>query len=137
MSWVNQADKVTFMNRAFTNILCESPDRSAAFYERLLGMRRHADFGWFVIMTHDSMPALEFGLLSRTHETVPKDVAATPAGVIMTFVVDDVQIVYETAMGAGVEIIQPPTDLPYGQRRLLLRDPDGTVVDVSSPTPSA
>ena len=124
------------VQRTFTNLLCSDPGRTASFYERLLGMRRHADFGWFVILTHDDMPSLEFGLLDRTHETVPSEVAAAPAGVIVTFVVEDVHAVHEQARTMDAEIVREPTDLFYGQRRMLLRDPEGTVVDVSSPTPA-
>lgn len=124
------------MQRTFTNLLCKSPDKTASFYERLLGMKRHADFGWFVILTHKDIPSLEFGLLDRNHETVPSEISTSPAGVIVTFVVEDVRACFEIAKTMQAEIIQPPTDLFYGQRRLLLRDPEGTVVDVSSPTPT-
>lgn len=124
------------MQRAFTNLLCANPDRTATFYEQLLGMKRHADFGWFVILTHDDMPGLEFGLLDRTHETVPTELAASPTGMIVTFVVADVHTVHELARTMGVDVIQEPTDLFYGQRRLLLRDPEGTTIDVSSLTPA-
>ena len=51
----------------------------------------------------------------------------------MTFVVDDVEAMYRQATAINAEIIQEPTDLPYGQRRLMLRDPAGTAVDISSP----
>lgn len=124
------------MQRTFTNILCENPARTAEFYERLLGMKRHADFGWFIILAHENMPGLEFGLLDRNHETVPNDLAAAPTGVIVTFVVEDVEPYFVTARDMGAKIVQEPTDLFYGQRRLLLRDPEGTVIDVSSPTAS-
>lgn len=123
------------MNRAFTNLLVENVAASARFYEALLGMTRHGDFGWFVILTHPDMPGFELGLLDRTHGTVPAEIAAAPRGVVLTFVVDDVAAVHARAAEIGAEILQPPTDLPYGQRRLLLSDPDGTPVDVSSPTP--
>lgn len=123
------------MNRAFTSLLVGNVEASARFYESLLGMTRHGDFGWFVILTHPLMPGLEFGLLDRTHDTVPAELAAPPRGVVLTFVVEDVASVHARAEEMGAEILQPPTDLPYGQRRLLLRDPDGTPVDVSSPTP--
>lgn len=124
------------MQRAFTNILCEDPARTASFYERLLGMTRHADFGWFIILTHEGMPGREFGLLDRGHETVPEGLATPPAGVIVTFVVENVEPFFRTARDMGAEIVEEPTDLFYGQRRLLLRDPEGTVVDISSPTAS-
>jgi predicted enzyme related to lactoylglutathione lyase len=121
------------MNRAFTSILCSNVAQTAQFYQDLLGMRRAGDFGWFVVLTHDDMPGLELGVLEQDHETIPTDVSVHPSGIILTFVVDDVDAVCRKATELQAEIIQAPTDLPYGQRRLMLRDPAGTAVDVSSP----
>jgi len=121
------------MNRAFTNILCDDVNQSALFYEGLLEMTRHADFGWFVILTHEKLSGLEFGLLDRQHETVTSEISTTPGGVILTFVIDDVEACYLRAQKMNAQIIAPPTDMPYGQRRLLVRDPVGTVIDVSAP----
>jgi uncharacterized glyoxalase superfamily protein PhnB len=37
---------------------------------------------------------------------------------------------------AGVEVVMPTTLMPWGNRSLLLRDPDGSLVNVfSKPTP--
>jgi len=33
-------------------------------------------------------------------------------------------------------IVSEPIDTSYGQRRLLLKDPDGTLIDISSPIPN-
>jgi uncharacterized glyoxalase superfamily protein PhnB len=52
---------------------------------------------------------------------------------VLTFVVNDVEATYRQATAIKAEIMQQPTDLPYGQRRLMLRDPAGTAVDISSP----
>ncbi len=121
------------MNRCFTNILSEDVARTAAFYEAVLGMRRHFDSDWFVILTHDGIDGLELGILKRDHDLVPGVARRAPAGVIMTFVVTDCDEVFARARSGGAEVLEPPTDMFYGQRRLLLRDPDGTIVDVSSP----
>jgi uncharacterized glyoxalase superfamily protein PhnB len=51
---------------------------------------------------------------------------------MITIVVPDVELVYRRAIDQGLAIVEPPRDLFYGQRRLLLRDPDGTLLDVSS-----
>lgn len=122
------------MNRCFLNVLSADVGASAAFYENLLGMRRHFDSDWFVILTHDEMPGFEYGILQRDHAIVPAAVRAAPAGIMVTFVVADCDAVHLRAQSLGAPIVEPPTDMPYGQRRLLLRDPDGTVIDVSAPT---
>ena len=121
------------MQRAFTNILCADPAQTAAFYEALLGMTRRADFGWFIILTHPDMPGLEYGLLDRVHEIVPAGAGEQPSGVMVTFVVEDVQAFFERATLMGAEIVERPTDMVYGQRRMVLRDPAGTLVDISAP----
>lgn len=51
---------------------------------------------------------------------------------MLTFVVDDVDVVHEFAAKRGDTIVEPPTNLFYGQRRMVVRDPDGTAVDISS-----
>ncbi|MEO1160669.1 MAG: VOC family protein [Pseudomonadota bacterium] len=122
------------MQRSFTNVLSGDVNKTAAFYENLLGMTRHFDSDWFVILTHEDIAGLEFGILQRDHAIVPADIRAVPAGIIVTFVVTDCDEVYRKAVAAKASIIEPPADMPYGQRRMLLRDPDGTVLDVSAPT---
>ncbi|MBA83147.1 VOC family protein [Thalassobius sp. S69A] len=121
------------MKRAFSNILTSDVTATAQFYEQLLGMSRTGDFGWFVILAHEEMPGFELGILDRNHDTIPKGVAAAPSGVILTFVVASVENVQRQAIAMQAEIIEGPTDLSYGQRRLMLRDPAGTAVDISAP----
>lgn len=122
------------MNRAFTSLLVDSVGQSARFYESLLGMTRHFDSDWFVILTHPGISQLEFGLLDRNNEIVPQEGRMAPQGIIQTFVVDDTDAVFETAKSMDAVIVEPPRDMPYGQRRMLLRDPDGTLIDISAPT---
>ncbi|MDF3415453.1 glyoxalase [Sulfitobacter sp. M57] len=121
------------MNRAFTNILSNNVEGTASFYEDLLGMKRAGDFGWFIVLSHDEMPTFEMGVLDRDHETVPDGFSSGSTGNILTFVVNDLEEVHARAVSMQTDIIQEPTDLPYGQRRLMLRDPSGSVVDISSP----
>ncbi|MEM7636137.1 MAG: VOC family protein [Pseudomonadota bacterium] len=122
------------MQRSFTNVLSGDVQKSSAFYENLLGMTRHFDSDWFIILTHRDIEGLEFGILQRDHAIVPAGIRAAPAGVIVTFVVADCDEVYRKAIAANASVIEPPTDMPYGQRRMLLHDPDGTVLDISAPT---
>jgi predicted enzyme related to lactoylglutathione lyase len=121
------------MKRAFTNILSDDVEGTARFYQDLLGMKRAGDFGWFIVLSHDEMPGFEMGILKRDHETVPSGFSRNTGGSILTFVVNDLEEVHAKALSMQAEIIQEPTDLPYGQRRLMLRDPAGSAVDVSSP----
>lgn len=121
------------MDRAFTNVLSQNVDAAATFYQKLLGMERHFNSDWFVILTHPNKAGFEFGILANDHEIVPPNLRQKPGGSMLTFVVADVDQVYLKAKQLGAEILQMPTDMPYGQRRLLLSDTDGTTLDISAP----
>ena len=120
------------MQRCFTNILSANVNKTASFYEQIFGMDRHFDSDWFVVLTHKSLDGLELGILHRDNEIVPEPVRNPPAGLMITFVVDNCDSIHKLVIKQGVKIIEPPTDMPYGQRRMLIQDPEGTVVDVSS-----
>lgn len=120
------------MQRAFTNLLCDDPDATARFYQDLLGLSRTGDFGWFILLGHDALPEFELGILDQNHATVPPELKRGIGGALLTFVVPDVEAVHAKAQALGAAIIAPPTNTSYGQRRMLLSDPAGTVVDVSA-----
>ena len=122
------------MQRCFVNILVDDVAVSAQFYEALLGMKRHFESDWFIIMSHADQPALEYGLLRKDHEIVPGQVALEAGGMMVTFVVDDCDEAHERAKEMGANIIEEPRDMFYGQRRMILTDPDGTHLDISAPT---
>ncbi|MYT18839.1 VOC family protein [Streptomyces sp. SID7760] len=67
--------------------------------------------------------------------------AARPAenhSVIIEFLVDDVDQVHRNLTDSVEEFVQPPTTMPWGNRSLLLRDPDGNLVNFFTPvTPAA
>lgn len=123
------------VKRAFTNIICDDVEAVTRFYEQLLGLSRTGDFGWFVLLGYDEKPDFALGVLAADHETVPESLAVDQGGMVLTFVVDDVHRIHERALAMQADILEPPKALSYGQTRLLLRDPAGCAVDISSPTP--
>ena len=122
------------LQRCFSNILVNDVERSAQFYEALLGMKRHFESDWFIILTHEDQPGLEYGLIQKDHEIVPKAISATAGGMMVTFVVADCDDIYERAKQLDANIVEAPRDMFYGQRRMILLDPDGAVLDISAPT---
>ncbi|MFJ2704940.1 VOC family protein [Streptomyces sp. NPDC087428] len=67
--------------------------------------------------------------------------SARPAdnhSVILEFLVDDVDRVYENLTGLVTDFVNEPTTMPWGNRALLFRDPDGNLVNFFTPvTPAA
>jgi len=122
------------INRLLTNICSTDLTASKDFYTKLFDFTIDYDSDWFVhLMSKDKK--LELGIIDRTNEIVPEAYRNTPDGFYITFVVDNVDELFDIAKTEGLEILEEPSDTFYGQRRLLLKDPDGTLVDVSSPIP--
>ncbi|MGW2841943.1 VOC family protein [Streptomyces sp. NPDC001493] len=67
--------------------------------------------------------------------------SARPAenhSVIIEFLVEDVDRVYGNLTGFVSDFVNEPTTMPWGNRSLLFRDPDGTLVNFFTPvTPAA
>jgi predicted enzyme related to lactoylglutathione lyase len=67
--------------------------------------------------------------------------SARPAAnqtVIVEFLVEDVDAEYERLRQSAPEFVNEPTTMPWGNRSLLLRDPDGNLVNLFTPvTPEA
>lgn len=57
---------------------------------------------------------------------------------IVEFIVDDVDAEYERLREQLTEVVTEPTTMPWGNRALLFRDPDGNLVNLFTPvTPEA
>jgi uncharacterized glyoxalase superfamily protein PhnB len=105
--------------------------RLAAFYEQLTGRPATwatADFA--EIRT----PAATLALAgTRTVPLFAPD-AVRPAdnhSVIVEFLVEDVDAVFGN-LAPTVEVVAAPATMPWGNRSLLVRDPDGNLVNVFS-----
>ena len=123
------------INRLMTNICSTNLAESRDFYVKLFDFNVDYDSEWFVhLISKDKQ--LELGIIDRNSELVPAEFKNNPNGFYITFVVDNTDEVFEIANAAQFEILSEPTDTFYGQRRLLLKDPNGALVDVSSPIPN-
>lgn len=122
------------INRLLTNICSDDLVASKNFYTKLFDLEVDFDSDWFVhLMSKDKK--LELGIIDRSNELVPKAYRNAPNGFYLTFVVNNADELFEIAKSESFEVLEEPNDTFYGQRRMLLKDPDGTLVDVSSPIP--
>ncbi|MGJ8529710.1 VOC family protein [Maritalea sp.] len=122
------------VSRLFYTILAKDVAASADFYTTILDLKRHFDSDWFVILVPKTGPLIELAILDVDNPIVPAEMAARATGGILTFVVQDVHISHKLALTAGAKIVSPPTAMPYGQERMLIEDPSGQLIDISSPT---
>ena len=58
---------------------------------------------------------------------------ATNKSIIIEFLVENVDDSYETIKGLTSDIVQKPTTMPWGNRSLLFRDPDGNLINFFTP----
>jgi len=119
------------IHRMMTNICSDDLHKSQDFYTKLFDLEVAYNSDWFIHLVSKDKK-LELGIIDRANEIVPKDFQQNPQGFYITFVVNDADELFKIAKSEEFEIINEPTDTFYGQRRLLLKDPDGTLVDISS-----
>jgi catechol 2,3-dioxygenase-like lactoylglutathione lyase family enzyme len=116
---------------ASARIITDDVDRSVAFYTRLLGLEPERLAPVFAAFR------AETGTLAIGHPTtVPvPGFAAGHDGVLVEFLEESpeaVDAVHERVR-EWAEVAMPPSDMPWGNRSLLLRDPDGVLVNVYAP----
>jgi predicted enzyme related to lactoylglutathione lyase len=122
------------VDRLFYTILSPNVEETADFYCAILDLKRHFDSDWFIILTPKEGPIIALAILDQANPIVPEQAAKSAVGGILNFVVRDAHVAHAKALKIGANIISGPTAMPYGQERLLLTDPNGQVIDVSSPT---
>jgi catechol 2,3-dioxygenase-like lactoylglutathione lyase family enzyme len=112
--------------------------RLVGFYERVTGVP--------AVWSTEDFAELSTGhatLAIGSTRTVPLFApgAARPAdnrSVIIEFLVDDVDQVHKNLTSFIDDFVQQPTTMPWGNRSLLFRDPDGNLVNFFTPvTPEA
>ncbi|TRX60799.1 hypothetical protein FNH22_07090 [Fulvivirga sp. M361] len=118
------------VNRFITNVCSDHLQRSADFYCELFGLDKSFESDWFMLLQSDH---LELGIVKRSHDIVPEKYKHKASGFYLTFVVNNVETVHQKLIKTRYPIVDPPQDTFYGQRRMLITDPDGTLIDISSP----
>jgi catechol 2,3-dioxygenase-like lactoylglutathione lyase family enzyme len=121
------------VSRAFINICTEKLRETRDFYTSVFGFVVDYDSDWFVHLKAPGSNCLELGIIKGSHEIVPTAYRSSPRGVIFSIIVDDADAVCALAKEWGVKVVEEPRDLFYGQRRTLLEDPNGMLVDASAP----
>jgi len=118
-------------------IITEDVARLAQFYERATGVQATWSNENFAELTASSAT-----LAIASTRTVPLFApgAARQAdnnSVIIEFLVDNVDDTYRNLTGFVEDFVNEPTTMPWGNRSLLLRDPDGNLVNFFTPVTQA
>jgi len=120
----------------------DDPDASLAFYRDALGFEVRGDVGkdkfrWITVGPADQPgtsivlypPAANPGITDEERRTIAEMMAKGTYATIL-LATKDVDEAFERLQGAEVDIVQEPTDQPYGVRDFALRDPAGNMIRI-------
>jgi catechol 2,3-dioxygenase-like lactoylglutathione lyase family enzyme len=124
----------TSVNRVIFNILVRDLTTSAAFYRQLVGFEQTYTSSWYIAMVLPGVDGFQLGLIDEVSEFAPRAAFGPNQGQYLQLAVDNVFETLDRARALGVEIVDEPTALPFGQTRALIRDPNGLMIDLSTPT---
>ncbi|ETT36205.1 VOC family protein [Paenibacillus sp. FSL K6-1122] len=121
------------MNFASVRIITDDMDRLVEFYEKITGVSAERPAPVFAELV---MPSCTLAIgHSKTVQLfgAGSAVAANNRTVIIEFHVHDVDAEYERLKPFVDEWVKEPTTMPWGNRAVLFRDPDGNLVNLFTP----
>ena len=121
----------------------EDPEASLAFYRDLLGFEVRNDVGyggmrWITIGPPDQPgtsivlfpPAATPGVTDDERRTIA-EMMAKGSYAIVVLATKDLDGTFERLQAGGAEVVQEPTEQPYGIRDCAFRDPAGSMVRIN------
>ena len=126
-------------------VIVNDPDSALTFYRDALGLElrndvAREDFRWITVGAA-SQPGVAIVLTNYLNGS-PADgdtVAALVAKGALNgvhFHTDDLDATFEKLRASGAEIVQEPTEQPWGTRDFAVRDPSGNMVRIDQPPAS-
>ena len=121
----------------------DDPKASLAFYRDILGFEVRNDVGrgemrWITvgppgqpgmsIVLHP--PAVDPGITDEERRTV-REMMAKGTYAIITLATDDLDGTFERLQASDAEVVQEPTEQPYGVRDCAFRDPAGNLIRIN------
>jgi predicted enzyme related to lactoylglutathione lyase len=120
----------------------DDPDASLAFYRDVLGFEVRLDVGqgkmrWITVGPPDqpdtnlllAPPAIDPGITDDERRTITEMMAKGTYGWIL-LATKDLDGTFEKVQASDAEVVQEPTDQPYGLRDCAFRDPAGNLVRI-------
>lgn len=110
------------VKRIKPNIQSNRFDESRAFYRDVVGLAEQPGLDWILFFGTDrrevQLSVMSLDVQAGVHPDISVEV-------------DDVDAVFGRAVEAGAQIVYPLTDEDWGLRRFFVRDPNGTVINVT------
>jgi catechol 2,3-dioxygenase-like lactoylglutathione lyase family enzyme len=120
----------------------DDPDASVAFWRDVLGFEIRLDVGqgkmrWITLGPPDqpdtsvllAPPAVDPGITEDERRTIAEMMAKGTYGWIL-LATKDLDAAFERIQTADAEVVQEPTQQPYGMRDCAFRDPAGNLIRI-------
>jgi uncharacterized glyoxalase superfamily protein PhnB len=121
----------------------DDPDASIAFYRDTLGFEVRNDVGyqgmrWITVGPADNAgtsivlhpPAADPGITDDERRTIA-EMMAKGTFAIITLATPDLDGAFERLAASGADVVQEPTEQPYGVRDSAVRDPAGNLIRIN------
>ena len=125
-----------------TSLPHDDPDASLAFYRDALGFEVRTDVGkgrmrWVTVGPANqpgtsillAPPAVDPGITEDERRTIAEMMAKGTYGWIL-LATRDLDGTFERLEASGAEVVQEPTEQPYGVRDCAFRDPAGNLIRI-------
>ncbi|MBN9137513.1 VOC family protein [Phyllobacterium sp.] len=112
------------VRRIVPNLKASDPELARKFYQELLDLDVVMDHGWILTFASDVTSRPEVSVASEGGSGTP-----LPS---LSIEVDDVDLIYQRAKTAGLEIPYDISNEPWGVRRFYVCDPFGNIVNILS-----
>ena len=121
------------MQFAYTRLVTDDLPRLVNFYEKVLQLQSEGN----PVFQAFRMEGADLGLFAKDAADKVHGGEWAPGSnraAIIEFLVDDVDAEYQRLNGTVVtDWVHEPRDMPWGNRSMLFRDPDGNVVNIYRP----
>ncbi|MGW0782142.1 VOC family protein [Streptomyces sp. NPDC002913] len=120
----------------------DDPDAALAFYRDVLGFEVRSDVGqgpmrWITVGPVDqpgtsillAPPAADPGVTEEERRTIAEMMAKGTYGWIL-LATRDLDGTFAQVRAGGAEVVQEPTEQPYGMRDCAFRDPSGNMIRI-------
>jgi catechol 2,3-dioxygenase-like lactoylglutathione lyase family enzyme len=125
-----------------TSLPHEDPDASLAFYRDVLGFEVRSDVGqgrmrWITVGPPGqpgtsillAPPAADPGITEQERRMITEMMAKGTYGWIL-LATPDLDAAFEKVQAGDTEVVQEPTEQPYGVRDCAVRDPAGNLIRI-------
>jgi uncharacterized glyoxalase superfamily protein PhnB len=119
-------------------------DAALAFYRDALGFELRNDVGyqgmrWLTVGPPNQPgtsvvlhpPAADPGITEEERSTVLELIAKGSYGAALMLATDDLEGVFKRLVDSGADVLQEPTEQPWGVRDCAFRDPTGNLVRIN------